>query len=36
MDIDNCKVPDSTKIATLTPLYKKKPRNELEIYTHVS
>ena len=32
MDIDNCNVPDNTKVATARPLYKKKSRNELENY----
>ena len=32
MDIDNYNVPGNTKVATARPLYKKKPRNELENY----
>ena len=35
MDIENNNVPDNTKIATARPIYKTKPRNELENYRPV-
>ena len=36
MDIENYNVPENTKVATIRPIYKKKPRNELESYRPVS
>ena len=32
MDIENYNVPDNNKVATVRPICKKKPRNELENY----
>ena len=36
MDIENYNVHVNTKVATVTPIYKKKSRNELENYRPVS
>ena len=36
MNIDNYNVFDNTKVAIARPIYKKKSRNQIEIYRHVS